>query len=61
MSLFALGSMGTTPVGGLITGWVTDAVSPRASLALRGITPIACADLLGVRSLQRRRTSVAEA
>ena len=61
MSLFALGSMGTTPIGGLITGWVTDAVSPRASLALGGITPIACAAFLGVRYLQRRRFAAADA
>jgi MFS family permease len=43
MSLYTLGMLGTTPVGGLITGWLTDAVSPRASLALGGIGPIACA------------------
>ena len=43
MSLFVLGMLGTTPVGGLLTGWVTDAVSPRASLALGGIAPIGCA------------------
>ncbi|MCU1367150.1 MAG: putative transporter [Ilumatobacteraceae bacterium] len=43
MSLFVLGMIGTTPVGGLLTGWVTDAVSPRASLALGGIAPIGCA------------------
>ena len=42
MSLFSLGTMGTTPVGGLISGWLTDAVSPRASLALGGAAPIAC-------------------
>ncbi len=43
MSLFSLGTMGTTPVGGLLTGWITDAISPRASLALGGIAPIGCA------------------
>lgn len=43
MSLFMLGTMGTTPVGGLITGWLTDAVSPRASLALGGVAPFLCA------------------
>ncbi|HEY4332044.1 MAG TPA: MFS transporter [Ilumatobacteraceae bacterium] len=43
MSLFMLGTLGTTPVGGLLTGWLTDAISPRAALALGGIAPIACA------------------
>jgi MFS family permease len=34
MSLFTLGIMGTTPVGGLLVGWITDAVSPRAAIGL---------------------------
>ena len=52
MSLFALGTMGTTPIGGLLTGWLTDAISPRASLALGGITPLLCAAwLLGSSTL----------
>jgi MFS family permease len=28
MSLFSLGSMGMTPIGALVAGWLTDAVSP---------------------------------
>jgi MFS family permease len=34
MSLYTLGTMGTTPLGGLIVGWVIDAVSPRAAVGL---------------------------
>jgi MFS family permease len=49
MSLFTLGTMGTTPVGGLVTGWITDAWSPRASLAVGGTAPI----LLGLLLLAR--------
>jgi len=32
MSLFSLGSMGTTPLGALIVGLVSDRVSPRAAV-----------------------------
>jgi MFS-type transporter involved in bile tolerance (Atg22 family) len=34
MSLYILGSMGTTPLGALLVGWVTDVVSPRAAVGL---------------------------
>jgi MFS family permease len=34
MSLYTLGTMGTTPLGGLIVGWVADAASPRAAVGL---------------------------
>jgi MFS family permease len=54
MSLFMLGTMGTTPVGGLLTGLVTDAVSPRASLALGGLAPLACAAWIASASLRGR-------
>jgi MFS family permease len=66
MSLFTLGTMGTTPVGGLITGWVTDAWSPRASIALGGIAPLLCAFVLVLAPARRwtrrfgRSTPVAE-
>jgi MFS family permease len=34
MALYTLGTMGTTPLGGLIVGWVADAASPRAAVGL---------------------------
>ncbi|MCC7372169.1 MAG: MFS transporter [Chloroflexi bacterium] len=34
MSLFTLGSMGTTPLGGLLVGFVTDQFSPRAAVGM---------------------------
>lgn len=43
MSLFTLGSMGTTPVGGLVAGFVIDAASPRAALGLGAVTLFICA------------------
>jgi predicted MFS family arabinose efflux permease len=42
MSLFSLGTMGTTPIGALVSGWLTDAVFPRASLAVGDVAPVAC-------------------
>ena len=40
MSLFTLGSLGTTPLGGLIVGWVTDQASPRAAVGLGAASAI---------------------
>lgn len=42
MSLFMLGTMGTTPVGGLISGWLIDAVSPRAAIGAGAIALFVC-------------------
>jgi MFS family permease len=36
-SLLTLGLMGTTPIGGLIIGWLIDAWSPRAAMGLGAI------------------------
>ena len=41
--MLSVGTLGTTAVDGLLTGLITDAISPRASLALGGIAPILCA------------------
>ena len=56
MSLYMLGTMGTTPIGGLITGWITDQRSPRASLAVAGFTPLVCAAFVlgGARRIDRQ-------
>ena len=37
MSLYYLGVMGTTPLGALLTGWLTDTVSARAAVAIGAI------------------------
>ena len=34
MSIYILGTTGTTPLGALVVGWVTDLVSPRAAVGL---------------------------
>jgi MFS family permease len=49
MSLFTLGSMGTTPLGGLIVGVVIDLVSPRAAVGLGAASAIVVGLLLAVR------------
>jgi MFS family permease len=41
MSLYFLGVQGTTPIGALLTGWLTDAVSARAAVAV-GAVAIVC-------------------
>jgi MFS family permease len=40
MSLYTLGSMGTTPIGALLVGLVIDRVSPRAAIALGATSAI---------------------
>jgi MFS-type transporter involved in bile tolerance (Atg22 family) len=40
MSLFTLGSMGTTPLGGLLVGLVTDLASPRVAVGLGAASAI---------------------
>ena len=39
-SLLTLGLMGTTPIGGLIIGWMIDAWSPRAAMSLGAIASL---------------------
>ena len=43
MSLLNVGTQGVAAIGGVATGWLTDAISPRASLALGGLVPVLCA------------------
>ncbi|MGE3273317.1 MAG: MFS transporter [Chloroflexota bacterium] len=62
MSLFTLGSMGTTPLGGLIVGMVIDQFSPRAAVGLGAASAILVGLLLIVRSVAHSsESSVAQA
>lgn len=55
MSLYTLGSMGTTPLGGLIVGLVSDLASPRAAVGLGAVSAILVGLALVVRwQLERR-------
>jgi MFS family permease len=49
MSLFSLGSMGTTPLGALIVGLIADHISPRAAVGLGGTSAIVVGLLMIVR------------
>src|SRR5262249_48740106 len=40
MSLYVLGTMGTTPIGGLIAVWIIDAAGPRAAIGLGAASAI---------------------
>jgi MFS family permease len=55
MALFNLGTQGTTPIGALITGWVTDTVSARASLGLGAASLWISGSVLGIALLRARR------
>ena len=58
MSLYVLGQLGTTPIGGLLTGWITDAVSPRPSLAIGGLTPVLRGVWIATRTRELRTKEV---
>lgn len=49
MTLLTLGWFGTTPVGALLIGWIADALSPRAAMAVAGATCLVCAAALALR------------
>ena len=49
MSLFTLGSLGTTPLGGLIIGSAIDNFSPRVAVGLGATSAILIGLLLAVR------------
>ena len=55
MSLFTLGSMGTTPLGGLIVGAVIDLASPRAAVGLGAASALVVGLLLILRGDARIR------
>ena len=43
MALYSVVFLGSTPIGGPLTGWLSGAVSPRASLALGGVAALLAA------------------
>ena len=55
MSLYTLGSMGTTPIGGLLVGLVSDYASPRVAVGLGAASAILVGLALALRwQLERR-------
>ena len=48
MALYAIVFLGSTPIGGPLTGWLSEAIDPRAGLVLAGVAGLVAA--LGARS-----------
>ncbi|HUF83084.1 MAG TPA: MFS transporter [Acidimicrobiia bacterium] len=46
MALFSVAFLGSTPIGGPIVGWVSQAFGPRAGLALGGLAALATAGVV---------------
>jgi MFS family permease len=53
MALYSIVFLGSTPIGGPLTGWLSGAVSPRAGLVVAGLAALAAA--AGARFAFRRR------
>ena len=56
MSLYILGTMGTTPLGGLLVGFIADALSPRVAVGLGAASAIVAG--LALLRLLRQETPV---
>jgi len=58
MSLWAVGFMGSTPIGGPLVGWVVEVAGARSGLAVGGLSCLVAAaiGLIAMRKLHRRRT-----
>ena len=48
MALYSIVFLGSTPIGGPLTGWLSEAINPRAGLVLAGAAGLVAA--LGARS-----------
>jgi uncharacterized membrane protein YfcA len=60
MGLYSLVFLGSTPLGGPLTGWLAEAVDPRAGLVLAGVAALgagAGAWLAVTRARRRRATA----
>jgi MFS family permease len=53
MSFYTLGIMGTTPIGGLISGLVIDAFDPRAAIGLGAASLFVCGVIMALLLLRR--------
>jgi MFS family permease len=51
MSLYTLGSMGTTPIGAVLMGLIIDHVSPRAAIGLGAASTVVCGTALLLRAV----------
>jgi MFS family permease len=62
MSLYAIVFLGSTPIGGPLSGWLAESVSPRAAMAMAGIAglAVALAALIALRRSEPVADAVAE-
>jgi len=60
MSLWAVGFMGSTPIGGPLVGWVVQVAGARSGLAVGGLSCLVAAaiGLVAMRKLHRRRAAI---
>jgi MFS family permease len=59
MALFAIVFMGSTPIGGPLVGWVSQAAGPRAGLALGGVAAVLAGAGAHLAFTRARRTAAA--
>jgi hypothetical protein len=52
MALYSMVFLGSTPIGGPITGWLSEAIDPRAGLVMAGVAGVVAA--IGARAAFRR-------
>ena len=52
MALYSMVFLGSTPIGGPIAGWLSEAIDPRAALVLAGVSGVVAA--IGARAAFRR-------
>jgi MFS family permease len=58
MALFAMVFLGTTPIGGLLVGWISEAWGPRAGLLVGGVAAVVAGTVaLGALWLRARRAA----
>jgi MFS family permease len=59
MSLWAVGFMGSTPIGGPLVGWVVEVAGARSGLAVGGLSCLVAAviGVVAMRKLNRRRAA----
>ncbi|MHB8438494.1 MAG: MFS transporter [Acidimicrobiales bacterium] len=55
MALYAIAFLGTTPIGGPLMGWISQAASPRAALAVGGVSTVAASALTLVKHRRDHR------
>ena len=53
MALYAIVFLGSTPLGGPLTGWLAETVDPRAGLVLGGLAALTAAALARVAFARR--------